>query len=93
VGFSELTARTLVEDGAQSLVRLMDSAYQALRAFEAIRDMAVNALNQIGSSQEERSMRWKCKACQYVKHFAKDIPLEATGRCPRYKHTEFRPIP
>jgi hypothetical protein len=70
----------------------MDSAHQALKAaLEAIRDTALNALNQI-DPQEERSMRWRCNACQYVKHFTKAAPLEATGRCPRCKCTEFRPI-
>jgi uncharacterized protein YwlG (UPF0340 family) len=45
----------------------MDTADETLEAgLEAIRDMASNALNQIGSSQEERSMRWRCKACQHV---------------------------
>jgi rubrerythrin len=71
----------------------MDWAHQALKAaLEAIRDMASNVLNQTGPSQEERSMRWRCKACQYVKHFTKGVPLEAAGRCPRCKHTEFRAI-
>jgi rubrerythrin len=71
----------------------MDTAHETLKAaLEAIRDMASNALNQIGSSQEERSMRWRCKACQHVKHFTKPVPLEAAGRCPRCKNTEFRPI-
>src|SRR5262249_400831 len=73
--------------------QFMDSAHSTLRAaLEAIRDVASNALNQIGSSQEERAMRWTCKACRYVKHFTKAVPLEAAGRCPRCKHTEFTPI-
>jgi len=72
----------------------MDSTHEALKAaLEAIRDTASNALNQIGPSQEERSMRWQCKACQYMKHFTKAVPLEAAGRCPRCKHTEFRSVP
>jgi predicted Zn-ribbon and HTH transcriptional regulator len=71
----------------------MDSAHQTLKAaLEAIRDMALKALNQDGPSREECSMRWKCKACQYVKHFTKTVPLEAAGRCPRCKGTELRPI-
>ena len=71
----------------------MDPALQTLKAvLEAIRDAAVNALDQIGKSQEQRSMRWKCKACQYIKHFTKAVPLEAAGRCPRCKSTEFWPI-
>jgi Zn finger protein HypA/HybF involved in hydrogenase expression len=61
-------------------------------ALEAIRDRAMNALNQIDQPQEERSMRWKCKACRYIKHFTKPVPLETAGRCPRCKSTEFIPI-
>ena len=71
----------------------MESPNQALKAaLKAIRDVASNALDQIETCQEERSMRWRCKACQYVKHFTKAVPLEAAGKCPRCKHTEFRPI-
>ena len=71
----------------------MDPANQGLKAaLEAIRDVASKALDQTGSSQDERSMRWRCKACQYVKHFTKTVPSEATGRCPRCKHPEFAPI-
>ena len=71
----------------------MDAAHEALKAaLEAIRDMASSALNEIGPSQEERSMRWRCKACQYIKHFTKAVPLEAAGQCPRCKHTELNPI-
>jgi predicted Zn-ribbon and HTH transcriptional regulator len=71
----------------------MDSAGKTLKAaLEAIRDTAMAALKQVEQSKEQRSMRWKCKACQYVKHFTKAVPLEAAGRCPRCKSTEFRPI-
>ena len=71
----------------------MDSAVKTLKAaLEAIRDTAMAALKQVEQSKEQRSMRWKCKACQYVKHFTKAVSLEATGRCPRCKSTEFRPI-
>jgi hypothetical protein len=59
----------------------MDSPPKTLKAtLEAIRDMAVNGLNQIAASQEEHSMRWKCKACRYVKHFTKPVPLETDVR-------------
>jgi rubrerythrin len=71
----------------------MDAAHRALKAtLEAIRDMASNALNQIGATQEERSMRWKCNACGYTKHFTKAVPLEAAGRFPRCENTEFTAI-
>jgi lipopolysaccharide biosynthesis regulator YciM len=46
----------------------MDPTLQPLKAaFEAIRDTAMNALSQIEQSREERSMRWKCKECEYIK--------------------------
>jgi predicted Zn-ribbon and HTH transcriptional regulator len=71
----------------------MDQTAKALKeALEAIRDMAVNALYHNRQRQEECSMQWKCKQCQYVKHFTKPVPLETAGRCPRCKSTEFRPV-
>jgi hypothetical protein len=48
----------------------MDSPDQMLTAaLKAIQDMASNALNQIEPSQEQPSIRWKCKACRYIKRF------------------------
>jgi predicted Zn-ribbon and HTH transcriptional regulator len=71
----------------------MDSAHQAMiAALRSIRDAAANALNQIEQPQEVRAMRWTCKACRYIKHFTRPVTLEAAGRCPRCKSTEFRPI-
>lgn len=71
----------------------MDATLKTLKAnLEAIRDMVMNALNQIEQSKETRSMRWACKECRYVKHFTTPVPLETAGRCPRCKSTEFRPI-
>jgi predicted Zn-ribbon and HTH transcriptional regulator len=71
----------------------MDTTLKTLKAsLEAIRDMVMNALNQIEQAQEKRSMAWKCKECRYMKHFTTPVPLETAGRCPRCKSTEFRPI-
>jgi predicted Zn-ribbon and HTH transcriptional regulator len=71
----------------------MDSAHQALKtALEAVRDIALKALSEIEPSHQDHSMRWKCKQCQYVKHFTKPVSLETAGRCPRCKSTEFKPI-
>jgi hypothetical protein len=40
----------------------MDPAVKRLKAaLEAIRDIAANALNQVGQSQGERSLRWNAK--------------------------------
>jgi len=74
-------------------IEFMDTTLKTLKArLEAIRDMAMSALNQIEQSQEQRSMGWKCKACRYIKHFTTPVSLETAGRCPRCKSTEFRPI-
>jgi predicted nucleic-acid-binding Zn-ribbon protein len=71
----------------------MDPRLKPLKAaFKAIRDTATKALSQTEQSQEERSMRWKCKQCRYVKHFTNPVPLETAGRCPRCRSTEFRPV-
>ena len=51
-----------------------------------------DALKQIERPQEPHSMRWECKACRYMKHFTRPVTLEAAGRCPRCKSTEFKPV-
>jgi hypothetical protein len=49
-------------------IEFMDSTLKTLTAaLEAIRDMAANALNKIGQSREEHSMRWKCKSVRICK--------------------------
>jgi predicted Zn-ribbon and HTH transcriptional regulator len=71
----------------------MDSAHQAMiAALQSIRDTAANALKQIEQPLEQRSMRWTCKECRYIKHFTRSVSLEGAGRCPRCKCTEFRPV-
>jgi len=83
------TDRQTSADGTRS----MESPSKPLKAMlEAIRDLATNALNQIAKSQEEYSMHWRCKDCQYTKHFTRAVTLEAAGKCPRCKCTEFRPV-
>jgi hypothetical protein len=52
----------------------MDPAHQAMIA-QIDSDRAANALSQIERSQEQHSMRWKCKACRYTKHFTRPVPL------------------
>jgi hypothetical protein len=44
------------------------------------------------SSARRRDLVRQAKCCQYTKHFTKTVPLEATGRCPRCKNIEFRPV-
>jgi rubrerythrin len=74
-------------------IEVMDATPKLLKAaLEAIRDMASKALDQIDQPQETRSMRWECKECRYMKHFTEPVSLEAAGRCPRCKSTEFTPI-
>ena len=59
----------------------MDPTVKTLKAsLEAIRDTAVVALNEVEQSQQDYSMRWKCKGCEYIKHFTKPVLLEAAGR-------------
>src|SRR5215813_5156671 len=74
-------------------IKFMESPPKTLKAsLEAIREIARNALNQMGESQHEHSMRWKCKNCQYIKYFTRPVSLETAGRCPRCKSTEFKPV-
>jgi len=57
---------------------------------ETIREQADFALKQLQESEEERSMRWKCKDCWYVKRFTRPVSLEAAGRCSRCKSISFQ---
>jgi len=41
---------------------------------------------------EQRSMRWRCKDCRYMKHFTRPAPLEAAGKCPRCRGISFQAI-
>jgi lipopolysaccharide biosynthesis regulator YciM len=49
-------------------------------ALETVRDTALKALNQIDQSQEQRSLRWRCKACRYTKYFTTAVTLQTAGR-------------
>jgi predicted Zn-ribbon and HTH transcriptional regulator len=64
-----------------------------LRAIlETIRQQADYALKQLQEAEEQRSMRWKCKDCAYIKFFTRPVPLESTGRCPRCKSISFEAV-
>jgi hypothetical protein len=65
VAIGECSAQTEWETSADG-TEFMDTTLKALKSsLEAIRDMAMKALNQIEHSQEEHSMLWKCKACRF----------------------------
>jgi len=61
-------------------------------ALEAIREQTDRALKQLQNAQEQRSMRWKCKDCGYIKHFTRPVPLESVANCPRCKSTSFEAV-
>ena len=68
-----------------------ETSLKPLKAIlETIREQADFALKQLQKSEEERSTRWKCKDCRYIKHFTRPVPLEAAGRCPRCKSISFQ---
>ena len=69
---------------------MAETALKPLKAIlETIREQADFALKQLQNSEEERSMRWKCKDCRYIKHFTWPVALEAAGKCPRCKSLSF----
>ena len=71
----------------------MDPELKTLKAaLETVRDTALKALSQIDQPQEQRSLRWRCKACRYTKYFTMPVTLETAGRCPRCKNPEFTPV-
>ena len=67
----------------------MDATLKTLKAaLEAVRDLAMNALNQIERPQEQYAMRWTCEAYRYTKNFTRPVSLETAGKCPRCKSKE-----
>jgi predicted Zn-ribbon and HTH transcriptional regulator len=58
---------------------------------ERIRQDAEQALSLLKESAEHRALSWKCKNCEYVKHFTKPVTLDVLGRCPRCKSDQFVP--
>ncbi|PYX98989.1 MAG: hypothetical protein DMG63_10335 [Acidobacteria bacterium] len=64
-------------------IEIMDPTIKTLKAaLEAIRNMALNALHQREQSQEQCSVRWKCKACRYYKKFHKSCSIGNRGEMP-----------
>ena len=49
-------------------------------------------LKQLQNAEEERSMRWQCKDCRWVKHFTRPVPREVAGKCPRCKWIAFEVV-
>ncbi len=70
---------------------MAETSLKPLKAIlETIREQADFALKQLQTLEEERSMRWQCKDCNYVKHFTRPASLEAAGRCPGCKSISFQ---
>jgi hypothetical protein len=53
---------------------MAETSLKPLKAIlETIREQADFALKQLQESEEERSMRWKCKDCRYISLSARSI--------------------
>jgi|tagenome__1003787_1003787.scaffolds.fasta_scaffold20154930_2 hypothetical protein len=55
-----------------------------------IRNAADAALKRIDQPLPGSSIQWICTGCRYVKTFVKPVDLDAVGKCPRCRSTEFR---
>jgi predicted Zn-ribbon and HTH transcriptional regulator len=85
-----MTVYTYVIAVTNRVLHRRETALKPLDAIpETIRERADCALKQLQHVEEQRSMRWKYKDCEYVKHFTRPVPLEAAGRCPRCKSASF----
>jgi rubrerythrin len=60
---------------------------------ETIREQTERALKQLQNAQEERSMRWKCANCGYIKRFTRPVPQETAEDCPKCKRRVFEIAP
>jgi predicted Zn-ribbon and HTH transcriptional regulator len=91
---SAATKATTQASTATRTQSMAETSLKPLKAIlERIREQADFALKQLQASEQERSMRWKCKGCEYVKHFTRPVPLEAAGQCPRCKSVSFQCLP
>jgi len=71
---------------------MAETSLKPLKAIlEAIREQAEHGLKQLQDAEEKRSMRWKCKDCDYMKHFTRPVSIEAAGKCPRCRGASFEP--
>jgi predicted Zn-ribbon and HTH transcriptional regulator len=69
---------------------MAETSLKSLKAIlETIRARADFALKQLQKSEEERSMRWKCKDCNYIKHFTRPVPSDVASPCPQCKSDAF----
>jgi len=74
-------------------VEFMDPALNALIAtLTSIRDQADSVLKKIDKPRRERSLAWKCSACEYVKHFTRPALAEVAAPCPKCGGGAFNPI-
>ena len=72
---------------------MAETSLKPLKAIlETIRERLDYALKQLHDAEDQRSFRWKCKECGYIKHFTRPASFEATGRCPRCKSTSFEVV-
>jgi predicted Zn-ribbon and HTH transcriptional regulator len=69
----------------------MAETSEALRQiFERIRDDAEQAFKLLDSSQEQRSLAWKCQGCGHIKHFTRSVLADVAAPCPKCKSDEFQ---
>ena len=87
---SAATKATTQASAATGTQFMAETSLKPLKAIlETIQEQADFALKKLQESEEERSMRWKCKDCKYIKHFTRPVPLEAAGQCPRCTSISF----
>jgi rubrerythrin len=73
---------------------MAETPAKALKAvLETIRERAEYALKQLQESEEQRSMRWKCVNCGYIKRFTRPVPQETAEDCPKCKGRLFEVAP
>ena len=73
---------------------MAETSLKPLKAIlETIRDQADYALKQLQDAEEQRSMRWRCKNCGYIKRFTRPVPQETAEDCPKCEGRLFEIAP
>ena len=71
-----------------------EKALTTLReSLEHARQMLDYVIGRLKSAEQPRHLRWRCRRCEYIKHFTRPMPHDVASPCPRCMNGDFEPAP
>jgi rubrerythrin len=61
------------------------------QSLENARQQLDYVIGRLKGAEEPRHLRWRCRRCEYIKHFTRPMPESAAPPCPKCMATEFEP--